>query len=234
MLILAIDTSTWSGSIGIFDDKKGIICEHSLVSTQTHSERLLGTIDLILKQSNLKISDIDIFVTTIGPGSFTGLRIGVATIKGLAYANKKKVVGVSTLKVLAIALPFTSHVICPLIDARKQEVFTSLYRWRKNQLESLIPETVIKPETLILKIKEHNIDTIFVGNGIDLWGSMIKERLDDKAHFAPLAFACPRAILAATIALEYIKEGKLSEPGEIIPKYIRLSDAELNFNINAK
>ncbi|MGA1825610.1 MAG: tRNA (adenosine(37)-N6)-threonylcarbamoyltransferase complex dimerization subunit type 1 TsaB [bacterium] len=230
MLLLAIDTSTWAGSVAIFSDQEGIIAEYTLVNTMTHSERLIVSIDLMLKQAHIKLNDIDVLAATVGPGSFTGLRIGVSTIKGLGYARQKKIACVSTLEVLARALPFTTDIICPVMDAKKKEVFTCLYKWEEGVLSSLIPESSMKPAALVLKIKEKNLRTLFIGNGLDLYGALIQDELQDLAIIAPAEYMHPRAALVASIACEHAKMGKLFNPADVVPRYLRASDAELQNN----
>ncbi|MGA1869019.1 MAG: tRNA (adenosine(37)-N6)-threonylcarbamoyltransferase complex dimerization subunit type 1 TsaB [bacterium] len=229
MLLLAIDTSTWAGSIALFDDQSGIIAEYCLINTVTHSERLLGSIDLVLGQAQSKLDDIDVLAATVGPGSFTGLRIGVSTIKGLAYASQKKIASVSTLEVMARAFPFIPAIICPLMDAKKKEVFTCLYKWQEDTLVPLMPESCVKPASLVSKIKALESDVIFVGDGLDIYGTMLRDELQDRVKMAPSVFFYPRAAIVALLGCEYAKAGKLSDPADVVPRYLRASDAELHF-----
>ena len=122
MKILAIETSTMLGGVAIADDSAGLIAEVRLNVKSTHSERLMMEIDHVLKQSFLKMSDIDVFAIAVGPGSFTGLRIGLSTVKGLSYATGKPIVSVPTLEAFAWNFPYCRYPVCTLLDARKKEV----------------------------------------------------------------------------------------------------------------
>ena len=131
MKILSVDTSSNVASVAITDDEK-LICEITVNTKKTHSQTIMPMIDSALKQSELEISDIDLIASANGPGSFTGLRIGVSAVKGLAHAAKIPVVGVSILEAMAYNLPFCEYVISPIMDARRQQVYNAVYEW-KNQ-----------------------------------------------------------------------------------------------------
>ncbi|RKY01883.1 tRNA (adenosine(37)-N6)-threonylcarbamoyltransferase complex dimerization subunit type 1 TsaB, partial [Candidatus Poribacteria bacterium] len=126
MRVLGIDTSTTTGSIGLIDGDK-VVAEHVLDVMETHSSRLMPAIDQMLKKAGLSIWDVDLIAVSKGPGSFTGLRVGVATAKGLAYALRKPIVGVPSLDVLAFGVKFFDGLICPLLDARRGEVYGAIY-----------------------------------------------------------------------------------------------------------
>ena len=163
MKVLGIDTSTSCGSVGLIDDEE-VISDYLLNIPVTHSERLLGAIEFVLREARCPIGEIDGWAISLGPGSFTGLRIGVSTVKGLAFATGKPVAGVSTLDVLASQIAPTSYLICPILDARKKEVYTAFYRYGEGS--SLMRQSdyqAIRPEDLVKKIKEH---TIFLGDGV--------------------------------------------------------------------
>jgi len=126
MKILAIETSTMMGSVAVMD-KTQLIAEYRLNIKGTHSERLVRIIDEVLKDSGLEFKDLDGYAVSIGPGSFTGLRIGITTVKGLAFVTRKPVAAIPTLDALACNIPFSQYQICPMLDARKKEVYTALY-----------------------------------------------------------------------------------------------------------
>ena len=138
MKILAIDTSTMLGGIAIMDDLT-LIAETRLNVKSTHSERLMTEIEHCLKQSSLKISDIDVFAVAIGPGSFTGLRIGLSAVKGLSYATGKPIVSVPTLDALALNFPYSRYPVCTMLDARKKEVYAALFKWEDDNKTELPP-----------------------------------------------------------------------------------------------
>src|SRR5512142_2291842 len=127
MKVLGIDTSTMMGAVGIVDGEE-LIAELRTNVSVTHSERLMLHVDGLLKSARLTLSDIDGFAVTVGPGSFTGLRIGLAAVKGLAYGTRKPVAGVSTLDVLADNLPYCKYQVCPVLDARKKMVYAAIYK----------------------------------------------------------------------------------------------------------
>jgi tRNA threonylcarbamoyladenosine biosynthesis protein TsaB len=149
MKVLGLDTATSCGCVGLIDDER-IISEYLLDIPVTHSERLLGAIELVLREAHCAMEDLDGWAISLGPGSFTGLRIGVSTVKGLAFANRKPVTGVSTLDVLASQTSPTPFLICPILDARKGEVYTAFYRYDERiVLRRLSAYRAIKPEVLV-------------------------------------------------------------------------------------
>lgn len=227
MKILAIETSTLMGSVAIMEER-GLIAEYCLNIKTTHSERLMKTIDTILKDLSLTIKDIDGYAVSIGPGSFTGLRIGLGTIKGLAFVTNKPVKAIATLDALAYNIPFSKYHICPMLDARKKEVYTSLYCYKENgELLKLIDDSVIRPEIFLKDIKA---PTVFLGEGAGIYRGLIKEILRDNAHFAPLAKQLPSAANIAELGLKAILSGRKEDPEKLVPKYIRKSEAEIKYN----
>ncbi|HKZ46929.1 MAG TPA: tRNA (adenosine(37)-N6)-threonylcarbamoyltransferase complex dimerization subunit type 1 TsaB, partial [Thermodesulfobacteriota bacterium] len=156
MKILAIDTSASSGSIALLEDDQ-VIAELTTCTQKTHVERLLPLIKTLLSSINTKIEDVDGFALTTGPGSFTGLRIGLATIKGLAWSLNKPVVGVSTLEALAMNIPYSDKPICPILDARKKEVYAGIYKCNDNGPTCIMDDATISPQLLIERIKEPTI-----------------------------------------------------------------------------
>jgi len=224
MKILAIETSTMMGSVAIMDEN-GLIAEYCLNIKTTHSERLMKTIDAILRDSSLTIKDIEGYAVSIGPGSFTGLRIGLGTVKGLAYVTKKPVAAIPTLDALSYNIPFSKYNICPMLDARKNEVYTSLYRFKENgELLKLVDDSVIRPEILIKDIKG---PTVFLGEGAVIYRDLIKKILGDNARFAPYAQNLPSAANVAELGLKALLSGDKKDPETLVPKYIRKSEAEI-------
>ena len=165
MKILAIETSTMLGGAAIMDDSIGLIAEIRLNVKSTHSERLMTEIDNLLKQSLLEISEIDAFAISIGPGSFTGLRIGLSTVKGLSFATGKPVVSVSTLEAFAWNFPFCKYPVCLLLDARKKEVYTAVFKWTNRDLIKISSEKVIGIKQLLEDNIFSNSNILFAGEG---------------------------------------------------------------------
>lgn len=212
-----------AGSIALVDDEE-FIAEVKLNIQIAHSERLIESVDYLLKASLLSIKEIDAFAVSIGPGSFTGLRVGLSTAKGFSYASKKPLVPVPTLDALARTLPFCSHLICPMLDARKNEVYAALYKWEGRQCKKIMPETAINPVDLL---KEIHAPTLFMGDGTKKHKKIITDALKDNAFFAPPSKMSPSASSVAEIAVEILKEGLLTDPVALTPFYLRKSEAEI-------
>jgi tRNA threonylcarbamoyladenosine biosynthesis protein TsaB len=225
MKILALETSSMAGSIAIQNDNR-LIAEVMLDIKVVHSERLMSSIEWLLKASLTSIEDIDAFAISIGPGSFTGLRIGLSTVKGLSYAAKKPIITVPTLDAFARRIAFSPYDICPMLDARKNEIYTALYRWRANALEKIILEMAISPRDFLSRIEG---DTIFMGEGARIYKDLIKDILKTNAIFAPPHLMYPSASTVAEIAMEKLKRGEVSDPVGITPFYIRKSEAEIHW-----
>ena len=225
MKILAVDTATKSCSVAIIE-AGSLSTELTSLKDQTHSKHLMELIHNALGISGFGAADIDGLAVTIGPGSFTGLRIGVSTIKGLAHALDKPVVGISSLDVLAWQCADRSYLICPLLDARKGEVYSATYRYNHDSLTPKSPETASAPEAAIQKIKE---PCVFIGSGAQLYRKRISTVLGDLAHFAPQSQNIIRASSVAFLSMERFKTHDTVTAAELVPHYIRKSDAELNF-----
>ncbi|MBI5739426.1 MAG: tRNA (adenosine(37)-N6)-threonylcarbamoyltransferase complex dimerization subunit type 1 TsaB [Nitrospirae bacterium] len=226
MKILAIETSTVAGSVAIFDDSSGLIGEVRVDVRIAHAERLMPSIEWLMKASAVSIHDIDAFAVSIGPGSFTGLRIGLSTVKGFSYAAGKPVVPVRTLDAFARTLPFCSYQICPMFDARKNEVYAALYKWEDNTCKKVLPETALGPAELMKEIHER---TVFMGDGARLYGEIISGALHDNAVFAPGSRMSPSASAVAEIAVEHIGQGLIADPVGLTPFYLRKSEAEIRW-----
>lgn len=225
MKILAIDTATLSCSVSVTNDDS-VMAEITGCNKQTHSRHLMDMIDSALKMSGITIKEIDGFAVTKGPGSFTGLRIGISTIKGLALATGMPIAGVSNLLVLASGYCYSPYLVCSMIDARKSEVYCAKYRFEKGQLIEQSPEQVLSPGQAVADINEN---CIFAGNGSEVYKELISENLGTKALFTPVHTNIIRASDAAMIALARFKNGEKENLAGFVPSYIRKSDAELNF-----
>jgi len=224
MKILAFDTSTQSGGVALLNGPD-LIAGLYMTSTKTHAKRLMSNVDTVLRMANMDLNDCDGFVVTTGPGSFTGLRIGISAVKGFALATGKPVAGVSTLTVLACQFPWFSELVCPILDAGKGEIYTALYKHRdKNNWEQISPECAVDPEEWIMQIKA---PCLFVGNGAVLHGDFIKQKIGDQARFAPPYLNMPQAVVAARIGMRQIEKGRTVDIASLVPNYIRKSDAEI-------
>ncbi|MBE0427315.1 MAG: tRNA (adenosine(37)-N6)-threonylcarbamoyltransferase complex dimerization subunit type 1 TsaB [Nitrospirae bacterium] len=228
MKVLAIETSTMLGGAAIIDDFSGLIAEVRLNVKSTHSERLLTEIDHIFQQTALNVSDIDVFAVAIGPGSFTGLRIGLSTVKGFSYATGKPIVSVPTLEALAWHLQYCRYPVCAMLDARKKEVYAALFKWENEGFTRLVTEISIKAEKIIEKmviLTDEKI--IFTGEGSLLYRGKITELMGERAIFASLEKTIPSPSNVASIGIKKALRGEFSEPISLIPFYLRKSEAEI-------
>ena len=226
MKVLALETATIAGSVAVLDDVEGLIGEVRVDVKIAHAERLMPSIEWLLNSSNISINDIDVFAVSIGPGSFTGLRIGVSTAKGFAFATGRPIVAVPTIDAFARTLPFCSHLICPILDARKNEVYAGLYKWEDNRCVKIMPETAISPEELVQKITG---PVVFTGDGVKKYRELISAALTSNAIFAPPSKMTPSAAAVAEIAVEKFNEGITADPAGLVPFYIRKSEAEIKW-----
>ena len=228
MRILAVDTATTSCSVAIVD-KTSLISEFTIDREETHSKHLMDMIKAVLRMSGFNLSDVDGFAVTRGPGSFTGLRIGISTIKGLAVASKKPVVGVSSLETLAFQVSYSRSLICPILDARKGEVYFSRYRFLNGHLKKQTGECVAPPDQAIDDLNE---SCLFVGNGALLHKKMILEKMGKFASFTSLTQNTIRASTMAYLSMAKFENNNTDDIEKILPYYIRKSDAELNLMIS--
>jgi len=223
MYILGIETATRTGGVAIVSEG-GVLAEYTLNIEVTHSERLMSTVDRVLKDTGLLISNIDGFGVSIGPGSFTGLRIGLSTVKGLAFTTGKPVAAVPTLKALAWNTPHSRYPVCPLLDAKKKEVYAALYRYDGRELVQDLPEMVLPLAELADRVAG---EVLFSGEGARLFAGDIERLFAGRAHLAPLSATVPSAASAAEIALDMIRAGRHTGPDDLSPMYIRRPEAEL-------
>ncbi len=221
--ILAIDTSTDTSSIAITDGED-ILVESILNVGRTHSEILIPSFQEMLEKVRLDIKDLDLLALTLGPGSFTGVRIGASTVKGFALALGKPVAGVSTLEALASNFPFSSLPIMPLFDARRGEIYSAMFKWEGGQVKRLSEDRAAIPGDAIREIKTK---TIFVGDGLAKYGQIIKDTLGDNAVFAPRAVWYVRASNVAALGLKSYKEDGGLDIATFTPSYRRKSEAEI-------
>lgn len=223
MMILAIDTTTFTGSIALLKDKK-LIAEVDIDSSSTYSERLLPAVDFLLKTNQLSIQDMDGFAVSVGPGSFTGIRIGLSTVKSFSYASGKPVAGVSTLKALAEKLRRSqAHLLCPLLDAKKGEVYAALFESKGDKLLEVIPQGAYSPDRFFSLLPSHRIIS-FIGNGVEVYRKKIFQYFKDKARLSRRS-----AFIAYEIGLlgyEMLKKKKGVSAEKLEPLYFRKSQAE--------
>ncbi|MFH0726605.1 MAG: tRNA (adenosine(37)-N6)-threonylcarbamoyltransferase complex dimerization subunit type 1 TsaB [Pseudomonadota bacterium] len=223
MRILAVDTASGSGSVAVADGDH-LLAEVATARRETHSRYLMSLIDRALRLSGLELQEIDGFAVTRGPGSFTGLRIGISTVKGLAWVTGKPAVGVSSLEALAVQASATSGLICSLLDARNHEVYCGRYRFMAGRLNCELGEEAASPEAAIAGIDE---PCLFIGDGALRYREMITHQLGERASFA-VSFQHPLRA-AAILHLSQLKfsENRADTAAALLPRYLRKSYAEL-------
>jgi tRNA threonylcarbamoyladenosine biosynthesis protein TsaB len=229
-LLLMVDTATSAGSVALCHGSI-LLGEFSLNVRTTHTDRLLLLIRQLLDATGEPLERLDAFGVVLGPGAFTGLRVGVATVKGLALALRKPVVGVSSLQALAMQVPFAAWPVCALLDARKSEVYAGLYDWDGGKLRALRDEAVLAPAQLLDFLPP---EVIFVGDGALAYRDLIQERFAGKAHFAPWPLHLPKASSAAPLALASLLDKRMISLECLVPTYIRPSEAELSWRAKAE
>jgi len=228
MKMVAVDASTPSGSVALFDDGE-VMAEFNFHLGGRHSETLLRAIDTICTVSGVDVKDVDSYAVTRGPGSFTGLRVGISTVKGLAWSSGRLVAGVSTLKSLAMNLPFAEGLIAPVFNARRGELYGGIYRWKwgergeQGRLEVVADDCAVAPEVFIERVGEEASRgtagaPIFLGDGIDICESLIGEHLP-AACSAPRHLWSIRASSVGRVAME--SDHVWGDAATILPLYKR-------------
>jgi tRNA threonylcarbamoyladenosine biosynthesis protein TsaB len=223
MIILAVDTTTPSGSVALLRDGD-LLGEFNLESASTHSSRLLGSVDLLVRANNLDIQGVDAYAVAAGPGSFTGIRIGLSAVKSLAFASGKIVAPVSTLEALAlkIAIP-PVRLACPVLDAKKGEIYAALFEVKGSRLVEVIPQGAYGPDAFFARLPAGRV-MAFIGNGLNLYRDKLLTYVRDKARFP-----CRSPFIAAEVGRighRMIFEGKGVQAGGLEPVYFRKSQAE--------
>ncbi|MDY0042933.1 MAG: tRNA (adenosine(37)-N6)-threonylcarbamoyltransferase complex dimerization subunit type 1 TsaB [Desulforhabdus sp.] len=225
MKVIAVDTSTSSGSAALLDGDL-LVAEWSLQCAQTHNRRLLRSIDFLLQQAGWSLNDLDGFAVATGPGSFTGLRIGLSTVKTLAWSVNKPFVGISSLDALAAPLCFAQLPVCPILDARKKEIYFALYKQIQcGQLMLQGSYCVSKPERLIERIDQ---PTIVCGDGWLLYRELLRSKLGKLAVELPAPYHTIRAANVGAMAMRRLQTGEAEDPMTSLPLYVRPSEAELH------
>lgn len=236
MKILALDSSGLVASVAVVEGDafgSNLLAEYTVNYKKTHSQTLLPMLDEIVQMIELDLSTIDAIAVAAGPGSFTGLRIGSATAKGLGLALDKPLVAIPTVDALAYNLYGTDKLICPLMDARRNQVYTGIYEFQGNNLIALEAQMAVSIQEIAEKLCALNRDVIFLGDGVPVYRERLTEVLMAELYasghhhwFAPAHLNKQRAGAVGTLALQYLKEGKIQTAAEHQPEYLRLSQAE--------
>lgn len=229
MKILAVDTSCAVATVAVMENEK-LLGEYILNHKKTHSQKIVPMIKEMMDSLELTSADIDIFAASSGPGSFTGLRIGITTVKAMAYAVNKPLISVPTLDALAYNIPISESLICPIMDARNDQVYTAVYK-SENGVQIKTTEYMgIPVKELIQLVRGKNQKVIFVGDAVKMYRALLTEELGDKVEFAPGNLLLQRASSVAQIALIKAALGEMENCFDMVPFYLRKSQAEREFD----
>jgi tRNA threonylcarbamoyladenosine biosynthesis protein TsaB len=225
--LLAVETSTLTGAVALLESG-GMVAESRVSVAVTHGERLMAAIDGVLQAARWRLADVEAFAVALGPGSFTGLRIGVSTVKSLAFATGKPVAGVPTLDALAWTMPYCAYSVCPILDAKKDEVYTALYRTLEGRLELLDAPRAVAPRTLAEELRATTEGpVVFLGDGVAAFAPVLAGVLGTRARMAPAALRLPSAVTVGELAGAALARGEAADPAGLVPLYLRPSEAEL-------
>ncbi len=234
MRILALDSSGLVASVAVVEDgavDDQVIAEYTINYKKTHSQTLLPMLDEIVKMTDMNLDTIDAIAVAGGPGSFTGLRIGSATAKGLGLVLKKPLIHIPTVDGLAYNLCYTDRIICPIMDARRNQVYTGIYQMDGDKLQVLEAQMAVEIDELAKKLCTYGKPVIFLGDGVPVHPvhkTKIKEEIlpGEAVTFAPANMNRQRAASVGTLGMQYYKEGKIETAMEHEPDYLRVSQAE--------
>ena len=225
MIVLGIDSSTQVNTIALLQDGQ-LLCEAVLNTRKNHSQRLMPMMDILLKEAGLTIENVDGVAVSSGPGSFTGLRIGMTTAKALAWSLNKPLVGIPSLDGVAFNAQGVTGIICPILNARRSEVYTALYKMDKGKLKRMSDYMALEPVELIKRLQNHNQITL-LGDGIEEFISIFAEKLGDRLTVPSPANRLPRASHIAYLGWKRLLKGEADDVINLVPLYVRKADAEI-------
>jgi tRNA threonylcarbamoyladenosine biosynthesis protein TsaB len=226
MRILAVDTSTMAGGVALMEGNR-VLCDLRLNVHMSHAPHLLFLINQVLSLASIPLTSIELFAASQGPGSFTGLRIGIATLMGLSQALKRSLMGVDTLEAIALKMPLAVQPVCSVLDARKGEVFAAIFRMTAAGPVRLTPNLVMSPEAFCAKITE---PTILVGTGVDVYRGTWETHLGELAIFPPPWLGMPCTVEVGALAFTHATGGQDGPQSRLVPSYVRPSEAEVNWS----
>lgn len=231
MRILALDSSGLVASVAIVEKNETdeqLIAQYTVNYKKTHSQTLLPMLDEVARMIELDMSTIDAIAVAGGPGSFTGLRIGSATAKGMGLALGKPLIHIPTLEGLAYNLCHTSVIVCPIMDARRRQVYTGIYKFDGDKIIVLEDQMAISIEGLGEKLRAYDEEVIFLGDGVPVFKNDLVENIlaGKNISFAPAHMNRQSAAALGTLAIQYFEEGKTETAAEHQPDYLRVSQAE--------
>ena len=231
MRILALDSSGLVASVAVVDGsglEAQTIAEYTVNYKKTHSQTLLPMLDEVARMTELDLDSIDAIAVAAGPGSFTGLRIGSATAKGLGLALDKPLIHIPTLEGLAYNLCGTDHIVCPIMDARRGQVYTGIYEFDNDRLIVLEDQMAVGIEELGQRLHSYDRKVVFLGDGVPVFKEALMEQImaGREIAFAPAHLNRQRAAAVGALAIRYYREGKMETAAEHQPDYLRVSQAE--------
>jgi len=225
MRIIAVDSSGLVATVAVVEDDS-MIAEYTINYKKTHSQTLMPMLDEIIKMTDIDLSTIEAIAVAAGPGSFTGLRIGSATAKGMGLALNIPVIGVPTVDALAYNLWDTGKIICPIMDARREQVYTGIYEFEDGEYKVLEPQMAVSVKELIDKLNAIGREVIFLGDGVPVYKELIDSLAKVPVSYAPAHMSRQRAGAVGVLGIKLYKEGKYETAAEHKPEYLRLSQAE--------
>ncbi|MBQ6105234.1 MAG: tRNA (adenosine(37)-N6)-threonylcarbamoyltransferase complex dimerization subunit type 1 TsaB [Lachnospiraceae bacterium] len=225
MKILAIDSSGQVASVAIVTDE-AVLAEYSVNYKKAHSQTLLPMVEEVMKMTGTEGKELDAVAVTNGPGSYTGLRIGSSTVKGLAMVWDKPIIPVPTVDTLAANYADYDGLICPLMDARRGQVYTGLYRFTDGKLTTVVPQVCTMLNDILAKVNELGEKVIFLGDGVPVHRQEIAGQVTVPYTLAPMHRSVQSAASLGYLACTYLREGKTVTATELVPEYLRLSQAE--------
>ncbi|MGL5245214.1 MAG: tRNA (adenosine(37)-N6)-threonylcarbamoyltransferase complex dimerization subunit type 1 TsaB [Sarcina sp.] len=227
MIVLGVDSSSSTATCALISEK-GVLGEINLNDKKQHSVLIMDMIDRLLQDCNLTIKDVDGFAISEGPGSFTGLRIGMATLKGLSFGTNKPCLGISSLKGLAYNVINFNGIICPIIDALRNNVYTCLFKVENGELISISDSSCLSLDELIEILEAKNEPVIFLGDGIEKHKETLSEKVKFSS-FAPITSTYPKASSICALALPLLQQGISGNLNTMAPVYLRKSQAEREY-----
>lgn len=227
MRVLGLDSATNVAGVALVEEHK-LVAELTFNTRKNHSQRLMPMLEWMLAETQLSLDDLDGFAVAVGPGSFTGLRIGLATIKALAHVKQKPVLAVPTLDGLAANIEGSEGLVCPVLNARKNEVYTAIYRKEGGTCRLLSGYWAVSPALLVDRLREFNEPVIFLGDAVPIYGELLTGALPAAKLAEPTNSLC-RAAQIALLGSKKLLEGKIDNYYTLEPLYIRASEAEVKW-----
>ena len=222
-MILAIESATPCGSVALVSGER-LLGERVLPREKQVSETFLAAIDRLFEESGRKTGELTHVAVSAGPGSFTGLRVGMAAAKGFCLGWDLPIVPVPTLHALASRFPAKAVPVCPVLDARKKEVYAGVFRWQGGECLRIVPDAAVPPDALPDWFPEGKV--FFCGDGTIPYADLFRRRMGGRAFFPPPGEGLPRASAAGFLAERMVRRGETGESRTVVPAYLRFSEAE--------